>query len=432
MSHTPAVSDRVDGAGGVVVVGAGQAGAAVALGLRRRGFAGPVTLVGAEREPPYERPPLSKAFLAGEAAEDVLHLQPSLAAYDEQDVAVLLGERVERVDRAAGVVQTSAGRVLSYDHLVLAVGARPRRLPVPGADLDGVVVLRTLADSRDLRRRLADAQHAVVVGAGFVGMEVAAVAAAAGRPVTVLEALDRPHARLVTPAVSSAVAAEHLRRGTRLEFGAGVTGLLGNAAGQVRAVALDDGRQVTADLVLVAVGVTPRSELAQEAGLEVLAGPPGGIVVDVHLRTSDPHISALGDCAAFPLGALGGRRSRVESVQNAVDQAATVSARLTGAPSPYTAVPWFWSDQFDLHLQVAGLGEEHDDTVLLGDSTTGSFSVLCFRGGLLVSVESVSRPADHLAARKLLSAGAVVDLATASAVDFDLRRHLTALRRRVR
>lgn len=413
----------------VLVVGAGQAGLTLALALRRQGHAGPVTVVGAEPVPPYERPPLSKAWLAGGMGDDELRLEPEPGAYAAAGVALLTGDRVVALERSARVAVTAAGRELPYDDLVLAVGARPRRLGVPGEDLDGVVYLRTLADGRGLRRRLAEAARVAVVGAGFVGMEVAAVAAAAGRPVTVLEALDRPHARLVSPEVSRAVARAHRRAGTEQATGQTVTELAGDPSGRVQAVVTADGREWPADLVVVGIGVEPRLELAEGAGLEVAGGPDGGVVVDEHLRTSDPRISAIGDCAAFPTPWLSGRRVRVESVQNAVDQAATVAAGLTGSAAPYTAVPWFWSDQLDLHLQIAGLAHPDDERIVLGDPRDDAFSVAHFRSGVLAAVESVSRPADHLAARKLLAAGARVDLPTALAPGFDLQAHLAALRR---
>ncbi|MDP9408742.1 MAG: FAD-dependent oxidoreductase, partial [Actinomycetota bacterium] len=223
----------------------------------------------------------------------------------------------------------------------------------------------------------------------------------------------------------------HARQGTRLITGAVVARLVGDPSGRVCALVTGEGRELPADLVVVGVGVTPRTELADATGLAVEPGPSGGVVVDEHLRTSDPRISAVGDCAAFPARQLGGWRVRVESVQNAVDQAATVAERLTGTAAPYTAVPWFWSDQFDLHLQIAGLAVGADDTVVTGDVAAAAFSVLCFREDALVAVESVSRPADHLAARKLLAAGARIDRATAAAPGFDLVAHLRTLRRRL-
>lgn len=417
------------GARRVVVVGAGQAGVTLATELRRRGHAGPVTVVGAEPAEPYERPPLSKAWLAGQVGDEHLRLVPDPRALPDAGVELRTGDPVVGVDRDDRVVTTVSGRDLPYDELVLAVGARPRRLGVPGEDLPGVLSLRTLADARQLRARLAGARRLVVVGAGFVGMEVAAVAASAGVGATVLEALDRPHARLVGPEVSAAVARAHAAAGTALHTGAVVTELAGDADG-VREVVTTDGRRWPADLVVVGIGVTPRLEVAEAAGLAVDAGPRGGVVVDELLRTADPRVSAVGDCAAFPSPWLGGRRVRVESVQNAADQAVAVAARLTGRPAPFTAVPWFWSDQLDLHLQIAGLPDPADERVVLGDPAGGSFSVARFRGGVLAAVESVSRPADHLAARKLLAAGARVDRATASAPGFDLKAHLAAVRRR--
>lgn len=330
-----------------------------------------------------------------------------------------------RIDRAGRRVVLASGEALAYDHLVLALGARNRALPVPGAELDGVVQLRTLGDAEGLRRRLEGAREAVVVGAGFIGLEFAAVAAARGVAVTVVEATDRPMARSLSPEMSAFFRNAHERQDVRFVFGATVVRVLG-ADRRATGVETADGQRFPADLVLVGIGVVPDAELAAEAGLAVA----DGIVVDERLATGDPAISAIGDCARHPCRfAAGGGPVRIESVQNAVDQARCVAVRLAGrSAEPYGAMPRFWSDQGALKLQIAGLATPHDRAVARGDPAQGAFSVFCFRGGRLVGVESANRPLDHVLARKLLANG--TDLSSEQAGDplFDLKAHAAAPR----
>jgi 3-phenylpropionate/trans-cinnamate dioxygenase ferredoxin reductase subunit len=383
---------------GIVIAGAGQAGFQVAASLREGGYEGRVVLVGDEPMLPYQRPPLSKAYLDGKADEEMLQLRPR-SFFDEHRIAYLAGESLLRIERRDREIALSSGRRLPYEHLVLATGSRNRVLPVPGADLDGVVQLRTLADAADLRRRLPEIRRAVVVGAGFIGLEFAAVAAQRGIPVTVIEATDRPMARSLSPLMSAFFRAAHEAKGVRFEFGAvatRITGENGRATGVETAAA----GHVPGDLVLVGIGVVPNMDAAVDAQLDI----GNGILVDENLVTSDPDISAIGDVACFPTRFADGARVRLESVQNSVDQARCVAARLTGKPAPYTAVPWFWSDQGPLKLQMAGLGTPHELAVPRGDAETGAFSVFCFARGHLVGVESVNRPADHMAARRILAA----------------------------
>ncbi|GAB3969307.1 NAD(P)/FAD-dependent oxidoreductase [Streptomyces sparsus] len=402
----------------VVVIGAGQAGSDTAAALRSRGFEGDITLVGDEGRLPYARPPLSKQFLLGTAGNDDLELLPP-SFWTEQRVEVLTGPGAVRVDRDDQAVVLGSGRRLRWDKLVLATGARPRTLPVPGAGLDGVLTLRGVQDATRLRERFAGSTgplRLVVVGAGFVGLEVAAAARKLGHHVTVIEAQPRALARAVTPEISDRLAEEHRRQGVEVLLRHEVTAFRGDDAGAVRMVELDSCEQIPADLVVVGIGVLPDVRLAADAGL--LVGD--GVIVDEHLRTSDRDIYAVGDCARFPTP-FADRLVRLESVQNATAQARCVAASLCGDLTACTAVPWFWSEQYGMRLQIAGLSTGHDRSVLSGDPGTGRFSVLSFRRGRLIAVESVNRPADHGIARKLLTAGAGLSPEEASRPGFDLK-----------
>lgn len=402
----------------VVVVGAGQGGYQTAASLRERGYPGRITLIGAEDALPYERPPLSKAYLKGEADETQLWLRP-VTYYARQSIDLVEGT-VTEIDPAARTVLLADGSVYDYGHLVLATGAQPRTLGVPGAELRGVHTLRTTQDAAALRVSLGTARHAVVVGAGFIGLEFAAVARQSGCEVTVVEALDRPLARAVSARTAEHFTRLHRREGNQLLFGQGIAALRGDSGGDVAGVELADGRRLPADLVLVGVGVNPRTQLAAAAGLQV----GGGITVDSRLLTGDPHISAIGDCAEFPQ-VRSGSRLRLESVQNAVGHARLVAERLTGTPRAYDELPWFWSDQFSTTLQIAGLDEGHDTEVLLGDEPD-AFSVLLFREEELRAVESVNRPTDHVAARQLLGKGVELRPGDAAAQGFTLKGHFTS------
>lgn len=409
--------------GRVVIVGAGQAGTETAAALRARGFGGRVTLVGDEDAPPYERPPLSKGFLTGDVPEDQLALRPD-AFYTGPDTALVRGDPVLELDRDLNAVVLRSGRRLPYDRLVLATGARPRRLPVPGAELAGVLTLRDLADARTLRRELGHAPQLVVVGGGFIGLELAATAARLGAGATVVEAGRRVLARAVSGPLSDFLTAEHRAHGTRLLLSREVTAVHGDRAGHARVVELDGGERIPADLVVVGIGVLPEVRLAADAGLAV----GGGVLVDRRLRTSDPAVYAIGDCARFPSPYTGPRAAgklRLESVQNACGQARCVAAGICGEPEPYTAVPWFWTEQHGLRVQIAGITAGHDRTVVAGDPGARRFSVFCFAGERLLGVESVNRTADHMITRKLLAAapyGPELTPDDVAAPGFDLKR----------
>lgn len=396
----------------VVVVGAGHAAIQLAASLRQGRFAGPITLIADEAGLPYQRPPLSKAFLAGHMDEPALALRPA-NFYAAQNVTVVENDPAVAIDREGQAVVTASGARIPYGHLVLATGAANRALPVPGADLPGVVGLRSLAEARAMKAILGDLKRVAVIGAGFIGLEFAAVAAERGIEVTVIEAAPRPLMRGVSAVMSNHLAAAHRGWGTRLLTETGVRAITGTT--RAEGVALATGEIVPADLVLVAIGVVPNTGLAAAAGLEV----GNGIVVNSLLATEDPAISAMGDCAAFPMAGQG--RIRLESVQNASDQARCLADRLLGKAVPYEKLPWFWSDQGALKLQIAGLSGGHDRTVLRGDPASGAFSVFCYQGERLLAVESLNRAPDHMAARRFLAGAAAVTPAQAADPDFDLR-----------
>ena len=381
---------------GIVIVGAGQAGLQVAVSLREAGFAEPVTLLGDEGLP-YQRPPLSKAYLAGKTDAMGLSLRPA-SYFAEHGIAHRAHVTATAIVRETRHLHLSDGTDLAYDHLVLATGARNRALAVPGADLAGVHQLRALADADALKAALNGARAIAIVGAGFIGLEFAGICAGRGIPVTVIEAAERPMARAVSADTADFFTRAHTDAGIRFAFGSGVRAIEGDA-GRAAAVRLGDGSVVAADLILIGIGVVANQELAEAAGLTV----GDGIHTDAFLSTSDPTISALGDCARVPSRFAEGEAVRIESVQNAVDQGRCLAARLTGRPSAYAAVPWFWSDQGPHKLQIAGLTRSGDTSVVRPQST--GLSVFRYRDGHLTAVETVDRPADHMAARRILGLG---------------------------
>ena len=404
----------------VAVVGTGQAGFQAAASLRQDGFAGRIILIGDEPVLPYQRPPLSKSYLAGESGLDELWLRPE-SFYAQHQIDLLAGETVTAIDRTQRRVQLGSGGKLSWDHLILATGARFRPLAMPGAELDGVLPLRTLADADTLRERLDQARDIVVVGAGFIGLEFASVAITRGAAVRIIEVTQQPMGRVVSATISKFFTDAHRRWGAEVLLGTGVTRIVG-ASGRVSGVETSDGRHLTADLVLICIGVIPNAEIAKEAGLAV----DNGIVVDERLVTTDPAILAIGDCANFPTHFANGR-VRLESVQNAVDQGRCVAAHIAGKSTPYDKVPWFWSDQGDLKLQIAGITTGHDNSVLRGNPADRNFSVFCFRGARLIGVESVNRTADHVVARRLLAGDPLLSPEQASDESYDLRSHARRL-----
>ncbi|MCJ8143660.1 FAD-dependent oxidoreductase [Ancylobacter sp. A5.8] len=398
---------------GIVIIGGGQGGFQLAASLREAGFEGRVTLVGEEPGLPYQRPPLSKAYMKGEAGIEQIELRP--AAFYADHAIELVNARAIGIDRAARTVELEGGESLPYGHLVLATGARNRPLPVPGRELAGVFYLRSRGDADLLKAQMGAPRRIVVVGAGFIGLEFAAVARALGHEVTVIEAAARPLARAVSKEMSAFFTAAHEAMGTKLVLGAGVVGLHGD--GRVTAVETTDGTRHPADFVLVGIGVVPNVELAAQAGLDIA----NGIAVDARLATNDPAISAFGDVVSYP-SRFAGAMVRLESVQNAVDQARTLAHRLAGkADAPFEAVPWFWSDQADLKLQMVGLAGPEDVAVLRGDPASRRFSVFRFREGVLTAIESVNRPADHMLGRRLLAGTPTLTPEQAGDESFELK-----------
>ena len=379
----------------VVIVGAGHGGVQAAASLRDEGYQGKIVLLSDEKALPYQRPPLSKAFLKGEMEKDALQLRGA-RFYPEKGIDLLLGEAASAIDRQARRLDLASGAALGYGHLVLATGGRERPLPIEGAKLDGVLALRNLADSEALRERLSLARSAVVVGAGFIGLEFAATAAAKGCEVHVIEIAARPMGRAISHAMSDFYTRAHRGLGIDLRLEARLEAIEGRD-GKVAAVRLAGGERIEADIVLVGIGILARDDLARAAGLDC----PNGVLVDEGLLTQDPHISAIGDCAFHP-NAYARRLCRLESVQNANDQARIFAKRFMGGSARYDSLPWFWSDQADLKLQIAGLFEGKDELVVRGEPDSRSFSVFTFREGRLACVESVNRPGDLMAARRLI------------------------------
>lgn len=406
----------------IVIVGAGQAGVQAASALRAEGYGGAIHLLGNEACLPYQRPPLSKSYLSGSLAEEELHLETA-AWFDEQRIERLLDTHVETIERRLKRVKLSSGKMLGYDHLILATGARNRPLPALSEPVDGVISLRTVADAAALTSKLRGARRVVVIGAGFLGLEVASIAIAQGCDVHVVESTDRVMQRAISAEMSEACLRHHRSAGLKFSFGARVDAFRAED-GHVSAVRFADGSELAADLVLVAIGVVPNSELGLACGIDIF----NGFIVDEQLRTSDPSISAIGDCAAFPYAFDGGDRLRLESVQNAVDQACYVARRIVGtADTPgYDQVPVFWSDQGGMRLQMAGVARRLDASVLRGDPASGAFSVFRYRQDRLTAVESFNRPADHMAARRMLQRRISPSRAQAVDLTFDLKSLLAA------
>lgn len=406
----------------IVIVGAGQAGVQAASMLRTEGYAGAIQLIGNEQGLPYQRPPLSKSYLGGGLADDELHLETA-PWFDEQRIEYLSDAHVDAIEPHGKRVRLSSGRVLEYDHLILATGARNRTLPALGKPVQGVFSLRTVADAAALTSSLCDSRRVVVIGAGFLGLEVASVAKAQGCDVHVVESVERVMQRAISAEMSEACLRQLRESGVNFSLSARVDAIC-SQDGRVSAVKLADGSQLQADLVLIAIGVVPNSELGLACGLKVF----NGFIVDEQLRTSDLAISAIGDCAAFPYAFDDGDLLRLESVQNAVDQACYVARRIAGmvdAP-PYDQVPIFWSDQGGMRLQIAGVARRLDASVLRGDPAAGAFSVFRYRQGRLTGVESLNCPADHMAARRLLQRRISPSRAQAADPAFDLKSLLTA------
>ncbi|MES2257017.1 MAG: FAD-dependent oxidoreductase [Pseudomonadota bacterium] len=403
-----------------VIVGGGHAAGELAIALRRNGWEGGITLVGEEPYLPYQRPPLSKDYLAGDMRPEALYLRPR-SSYDEARVTLLTGVRVERIDRDLRTLTLSNGAQLPYSKLALATGGRPRRLALAdegdAARADNLHYLRTIADVERIQRQLKPGARLVIVGGGYVGLEMAASASRRGVGVTVLEAQPRVLARVTAPVLSAFYERVHREAGVQIRTGVEVTALETCAArGAVSALHCSDGTRVEADLVVVGIGLIPNIELAREAGLET----DNGIVVDEYAQTGDADIVAAGDCACY-VNRAGGGRMRLESVQNAVDQARTAAATLCGKRQPHNAVPWFWSDQYDLKLKMAGLSQGYQQLVLRGSPEGRSFSAFYLKDGRVISADTVNRPVEFMVAKRLIAESIPVDAAVLADEGVDLK-----------
>ncbi|MBY0288398.1 NAD(P)/FAD-dependent oxidoreductase [Mycolicibacterium gadium] len=386
-----------------LIVGASHAGAQLAASLRQGGWTGEIVLIGEESALPYQRPPLSKAYLAGKSTLDELAIR-SAEFYTKQRIQ-LLDATVEAIDRSVGHLSLSTGDALPYDKLALCTGARPRRLPTPGADLAGVFYLRTAADVEMIREATSPGRRAVIVGGGYIGLETAASLRTLGLEVTVLEATERVLERVTAPEVSAFFERIHREEGVNIRTGALVEALSGD--GWVREVILASGESIPADLVIVGIGIEPNTELAAAAGLAV----DNGVVIDDHARTSDPDIVAAGDCASHHMARYG-RRIRLESVPSAAEQAKVAAATVCGKSKKIAALPWFWSDQYDLKLQIAGLNTGYDEVVLSGDPTRDrDFTCFYLRAGELIAADCINVPRDFMFSKRVITQQVAIDRA---------------------
>lgn len=384
-----------------VIVGAGQAGSDLTSALRQMGYTGRIVLIGDEQAPPYRRPPLSKAYLSGDIGEEALYLKP-LATYTKQNVELRTGVKVVAIDRQAHTVTLDNGEIIKYDKLALTTGGHARRLPLPGAEKPNVHYVRTLEDIARLKEQFKEGRHLIIIGGGYIGLEAAAVGIKKGLKVTLVEALPRLLARVTGPELSQYYDGVHRRHGVDIRLGAGVQALEGND--QVETVILQDGTRIPADLLIVGIGLIPNTELAEQAGLAV----DNGVLVDLYAQTSDPDIVAAGDCTNHENGFLG-RRLRLESVPNASEQARVAAASILGQKVPHAGVPWFWSDQYALKLQMVGLSQGYDKVVIRGSMEADNFSAFYLKDGVVISVDTVNRPQDFMVGKKMVAAKMKVD-----------------------
>jgi 3-phenylpropionate/trans-cinnamate dioxygenase ferredoxin reductase subunit len=387
----------------IVIVGAGQAGGQAAVSLRLMGHDGPILLVGDESHIPYERPPLSKAFLAGDVTHERLYLKRP-EYYEQHGIDLRLRTRVAEIDRSTKSVRLTSQEVLKYDKLLLATGSKVRKLPVPGGDLPGVHYLRTIADVEAIKAALTPGARVAIVGGGYIGLEVAAVMTKLGATVSVIEVLGQLMARAMAPEVAGFFERMHRAHGADIRLKTAVTGFEAGEGGRVAMVATNAGDKIPTDLVIIGIGILPQTELAEAAGLRI----DNGIVVDDCGRTDDPNVFAAGDCTNHP-NALLDRRLRLESVQNAVSQGKAAAAAMIGKPAPYAEVPWFWSDQYDLKLQIVGLSEPEDRVVIRGSMDEAKFSACYLRDGMFVAINCINSLRDFAAAKKLVAARARPD-----------------------
>lgn len=403
--------------GHIVVIGAGQAGAACVAKLRGLGYEGAITMVGDEPVFPYQRPPLSKKYLLGELTLERLYLRPA-SFYQDNQITVHTGQRVQAIDRHAKSVQLT-NETLTYDHLVLATGSAPRRLPAAiGGDLRGVFTVRDLADADAMAPYFQPGAKVLIVGGGYIGLEAAAVAAAKGLQVVLVEMAPRILQRVAAPETSAYFRDLHSRHGVDIREAVGLQGLQGSD-GHVSGATLSDGTELAVDFVIVGVGIAPATELAQAAGLEL----DNGIAADQHGRTSDPHIWTAGDCASFPHQ---GGRIRLESVPNAIDMAECVAENIMGAEKTYVPQPWFWSDQYDVKLQIAGLNTGYDRVVARAGDKPGAASFWYFAGAQLLAVDAANDPRAYMIGKRLIDAGKTVPIDVVADPASDLKALMKA------
>ena len=384
----------------VVIAGAGHAAGQLVTSLKQQKFAGQIVLVGDEPYLPYQRPPLSKNFLSGDMPAERLYVKPA-SFYEDPQVELRLETRISEIDRNRKTLKTNSGDI-SYDKLILALGSRVRRLTIEGADLDGVHYLRNIADVDGIHAELQNKKNAVIVGAGYIGLEVAAVIQQLGIDVTVVEMADRVMSRVVSPEISDFYQIEHTTQGVKLRLSTSITAFHGD--GRIDAVETADGELIPADFVVIGVGIVPNTELATHADIIVA----DGIVVNDQCQTNDPDIYAVGDCTSHP-NSIYGRQLRLESVHNAVEQAKTAASNICGKETHYSQVPWFWSDQYDLKLQIAGLSTGYDDVVIRGNPADRSFACLYLKDGKLIATDAVNSPKEFVQSKALIAARTVVD-----------------------
>lgn len=396
-----------------VIAGAGHAAGQVVATLKQLKYAGQIVLVGDEDYLPYQRPPLSKKFLAGAMPAERLHFKPA-SFYDEPNIEIRLRTRITTIDRDNKSVHTEGGERISYDKLVLALGSRARRLRIDGADLAGVHYLRSIADVDDIRSELNHYRRIIIIGAGYIGLEVAAVMQQQGLDVTVVELADRVMSRVVSPEISDFYQIEHTNQGVKLRLSTGVSAFRGDK--RIASVETTNGEQIPADFVVVGIGIVANTELAASAGLTV----DNGIVVNDQCETSDPAVYAVGDCTAHP-NAIYNRQLRLESVHNALEQAKTAAANICGKETHYSQVPWFWSDQYDLKLQIAGLSEGYDEIVIRGNPADRSFACLYLKNGQLIATDAVNAPREFVQSKGLIASHAKIDPARLADADIPLQ-----------
>lgn len=397
----------------VVIAGAGHGAGQVVASLKQQKFAGRIVLIGDEPYLPYQRPPLSKRYLAGELSAERLHFKPA-SFYEDPQIEVRLNTRIDAIDRDAHQVRTNEGEAIAYDKLILAIGSRVRRVSVPGSDLPGVHYLRSIDDVEAIRDGIASSKRLVIIGAGYIGLEVAAVCRTLGLDVTVVEMEDRVMSRVVSANVSDFFQLEHTNQGVKLMLSTGLEAFAGKR--RLKLVITDTGQTIRTDMVIVGVGIVPNTELAADAGLAV----DNGIVVDDQCQTSDSDVYAIGDCTSHP-NSIFAQRLRLESVHNALEQAKTAASNICGVESHYSQVPWFWSDQYELKLQIAGLSLGYDQVVLRGDPSSKSFACLYLKDGVLIAIDAINAARDFVHSKALIAKRAVVDAERLADADVALK-----------